>query len=64
LLGIELFALAAEELGLQLFELPLGILPAAAFIEMPAAFLLQLSLALLNQLFPRPQRALERRDFG
>jgi hypothetical protein len=33
LLGIHLFAFAAEELSLEFFELPLGILAAAAFFE-------------------------------
>jgi len=44
LLGIHLLALAAEELCLELFELPLGILTATAFFGKKAPSILERAL--------------------
>jgi len=64
LLGVELLALAAEELRLELFELPLGILAAAALFEMPPALFVQQSPAFLDEALALVQRTLERSDLG
>ncbi|MBP6785769.1 MAG: hypothetical protein KA152_18385 [Verrucomicrobiales bacterium] len=48
LLGVHLFALAAEELRLELFELPFGILAALAFFVEETMTLLDETLALLQ----------------
>ena len=49
LLGVHLFALAAEELRLEFFELPLGVLSSAAFLKMTLSLFGEEALAFIDE---------------